>query len=596
MSRWLVLALGWLVLVPGWGAAAIEGEWQFVKDTPSGGGPGKGSSIVLSVQAKGRLLLSATKPRQVLTTTGTYTLTGERISIELPELERSVKNGPWRLAGDLLTLPFQLLVEKPGSSQWRRVPLVTGPIAVFYRKLDEETGGGKPLPQAAAAAAEAVKAQDPRVVGYEITDGVIWCVLDFKDGHREWVMLKSRPVRKPKPVKMGRGPLTADPRTHIPARPHTAPDDPPNKTAILFMPFVHAPYYYYDDEGGEGKVASLAEEGEDAKYLEERLRKAHYEVVRLEDEAATPKALYKAITECGGNPGVLYMSSHGGATRNSAGLMSGVCLGKEEDWMHELASPNLQAVLKSAVPEGYFDTTGHGSLDTEAVFNLTWMRSSPGVMLGFLAIMDGFFSRLVLTGKADFSKSLVYADACKTASNPALAKAFRAKAYLGHTGSAAAYVSPRLAQYLFSVLVRPTFSISEAMGLMHHVISKQTVVFFPEDERLSGLPMDEARLLVLTGSDLSTVNPPSFDSLYLCWMARWSSGHPEAGAQALLETYDKYWSKKHFSGLASPFATAGVRGKHVPTAEEVDEARHLVSGEPTRPYGRFTLNDADPKR
>ena len=79
-------------------------------------------------------------------------------------------------------------------------------------------------------------------------------------------------------------------------------------------------------------------------------------------------------------------------------------------------------------------------------------------------------------------------------------------------------------------------------------------------------------------------------------MARWSAQDPEGGAKALDEAYRRYWSKGSFSPLVSPFATAGVVGRHVPTEPEVLFARHLVSGDPPMPFRRFTLNDSEPVR
>jgi hypothetical protein len=129
--------------------------------------------------------------------------------------------------------------------------------------------------------------------------------------------------------------------------------------------------------------------------------------------------------------------------------------------------------------------------------------------------------------------------------------------------------------------------------LLHHTV-KTNVEIFPEDGWLARVDSWDNYNLTLYGSDGRIAEIPSFDVLYLCWLARWDAKNPEEGSQALEKTYNEFWQKEHFSRLKSPFANAGVRGSHVPKKEEVEFAMHLVSGVPTRPGGRFTLNDKDP--
>jgi hypothetical protein len=184
--------------------------------------------------------------------------------------------------------------------------------------------------------------------------------------------------------------------------------------------------------------------------------------------------------------------------------------------------------------------------------------------------------------------------------------------YIGYQSVTTNFGSARLAHYFFHLMKKPTWSPREVMALQRLVITRQQCIFFPEDQWLSVVPQADIDSIRLYGADGKACPPegevlpegpatgeyeiPDQDVVYLCWMARWNSKKPEDGCQALQHAYDNYWSKGSFSRLKSPFANAGVRGTHVPTAEEVEQAMHLVCGNPSLTCGRFTLNDADPIR
>ncbi|MGB9006011.1 MAG: hypothetical protein WCB96_09835 [Candidatus Aminicenantales bacterium] len=616
-TRWLTWAavLICFLCLP-WGAcgqAEIEGIYKFIEDQPAHMSAAKGAEILLSVALQGTMSITATKPGEVMTTQGTYQVRGDRISLDFPELGKSVKDGRFSLDNDILILPLQFIGDGEGTSKWRRMESGRGSIQRFFAVLNKEFESRTPAAEAVKRAAEEAKrlsAENPegekalRIQGYSLWAGGAGCTLEFEDGHQEAVLAATASAESPEPQKQVIGPLATDPRTHIPAQPHTAPDDPKNKTAILFAPFDNTPFYAMDwsvvmgvpSPGFVARVTSHKDAGEDLSYLEKKLRSRHYEVITLRDEEATPLALHEAILKNLPAPGVIYMSTHGGATidHKTVLLATGVCLGlvTQENDVHK-SSQRVQEILHRTVPAGYYGPETETRLAVEAKPVLSmWMQKARNLPVSYLMIRNIFFDRVRKEG-ADFSTSFIYANACFTVNNTALVTSCGARMLLGNKIESNVQAAITQARWIFTRLAKRTFSLREVLGLMRQVVQKR-VEMFPEDGWLARVGVGDDEKLGLYGADGQECEIPTFDVLYLCWMARWDSKDPEAGSQALEDTYHEFWSKQSFSRLKSPFANAGVRGTHVPAAEEVKFARHLVSGVPTLPGGRFTLNDTDP--
>jgi len=604
----LLWALGLAALGVGGAGAQDElpGLYRFVVDQPANFSPKADAEVLLDIDGKGGLHLTATQPGQVLSTEGTYKLNGARIAIEFPELGKSVKDGPWSLQGETLKLPFQLMADEEGTSEWKREPGGDTPIDVFYAVVNRKREEGTPPEEAARAAAEEAKKRSEEwgqtdaevITTYEVWPDGVACKFTFRNGHPEMVLVGTRIGEMPQPRVLQVGLWASDPRTHIPAKPHTAPDDPKNKTALLFAPFDNAPYWSYG-KGGIGKVASFKEGGEDVDLIKRKLETAHYEVKVLRDAEATPRALHDEIMRL--QPGVLWMSSHSCASDDSVSIATGAYLGSTADAKEIMnGSDRIRKIVEAAVPPGcdtYLDfgtAVQVAGAETEIVIPF-WHQRNHGAMVATLSVTDRFFRDLVREG-ADFSTSLIYAASCCSAENDVLVRACKARQFLGYNGLITIPGCATETKYVFTILTKPTWSVREVVGLANLVIDRGQVVFFPEDDWLAAVPEEDFPKLQLYGMDFQPLDLPDVNAIWLCYMARWSAEHPEAGCEALQKAYDDFWSKGSFSRLASPFATAGVRGNHTPTQEEVVLARHLVSGEPTMPCGRFTLNDTDPTR
>ncbi len=610
-----VLLLGCVggLALPALGQQDIVGLYRFLEDQPADISAAEGAEVLLSVEELGKMYLSASMPENVLTTEGRYQLKGNLISLDFPELGKSVEDGPWSLRDDILILPLQFIGDGEGTSKWEVVPAGDGPVVRFFQVVNREGESGTPPEEAVRRAAEEAKRlsaereeenaeENVEIEDYEVWDEGEGCTFEFENGHKEIMLVAVGSAEKVEAAPQPVGPLATDPRTHISAKPHTAPDDPTNKSAVIFAPFHNAPYWATEhrfwafQQVLRGKMGSWKELGEDLEHMERKLRSCHYDVTVLLDHKATPRMLHHHITTNKPAPGVIYISTHAGASRDTIYLTTGVYLGpgRSEADIHEfLGSKTVASILHVNVPPGYLDGTAYRIHEAVAPM---WFQQFRNIPVAFLGITDKFFAKMVADEGVDFSTSFIYANGCSTVKNTALVEACQAKMLLGNECPTHIPSNCTQARYLFERLAKPTFSVREVVGLMRHVVKNHVSVFYPQDAWLAKVREVDNDALILYGADAQECEIPTFDHIYLCWMARWNSNHPEGGCQALQNAYDNYWSKGSFSRLKSPIANAGVRGTHMPTAEEVEQAMNLVCGVPSLPCGRFTLNDADPSR
>jgi len=118
----------------------LTGTWNFVRDS-DGSVPAAGASITITFSGAGGATLKAVGPGQNITDSGTYSISGNLISLSLPRLGKSVANRPFTLSGDELTLPFMLFSSGSGSSLWHR-PADLGALRGGGGAGGGQTGGG----------------------------------------------------------------------------------------------------------------------------------------------------------------------------------------------------------------------------------------------------------------------------------------------------------------------------------------------------------------------------------------------------------------------------------------------------------------------
>ncbi len=588
-------------------ADSLEGVWQHQKDS-SGWKALKGANVTLKLSKNGKAILAATGPNQSpLNEDGTWSQNGGRITLNIPN-EMELKNQSFQLVGDTLTLPVQAGSDKPGTSTWVRVRSNGGMDAIyaaFNRALDEGKGGAT---AAEDAATEARK--QPDVEKVEVVAGGKALIMTVKAATpvkpKVYILFASKSAPM-KPISQGKlpvSPLAADPRVRlVPQNPPGDPDVPKSKTALVISPFYSKVYYAYNPaiwkkgdsskpQFGEitGKTSTFKDLGDDPQIIINILRdKAKYEVTSLIDDEATPGAIFRALQS---KPSVIYFGTHGapGSPEDklnavaAAGLVAARAMDKRPGAItSKQASEALARMLQEqGVPEAARAGVSTGCLEREGdfafCFPLLWPKFFE-VALGGHGAPDGF----------------VFMDACYSAQFTKLAETFKAKTYFGYDVDMPGWSTARFAKYIFSNLQHKGHSAREAEIRLRHLTKGAGVVWL-EDSILSppigkgdaDLTVDATHLHAW-GSDLKEYEEINNSVFWLMIMARMSNDINK-GADALNGCLKDYWRTGKRPGLAAPFCNNGITGSHTPTAQEVEDASHLVSGKPTNTHGRFVLH------
>jgi hypothetical protein len=586
----------------------LLGTWQHQRDS-SGWKVVAGGSATMQLDKGGRAKLIATAPNQApMDVTGTWSEQNGRVTINLPN-QFELTNQPFKLEGDTLTLPSQLSSDKPGSSTWVRMqPQGMDVVFVAFNRALEEGKGG------ASAAEEAAKVarKQEGVEKVEVVRGGIGLMVTLAPGgglarSKGLLIFATKPAPLVKPVvqrPQQKSPLAGDPRSHIDAlNPAGDPDVPHTKTALIIAPFQSMPYVAYSHavwtKGDTDKprfpslfaeTSTFAENGEDPAALAKLFRDAGYEVTRVIDDQATPGRIFRELQK---RPSIVYIASHGGV------------FGVEEDLNAVACAPSLGARAEDKRP-GYLKKQdvrellsamldGEG-LPKEARDGVGWSFTEHhnGLTFAFPILLPKFFEAAL--GGAGMPDGLVFLDACYSARYAALARAFKAKTFIGYNEAVAGWASARFSRYVFTNLVRKGHSAREAVARLRSLCNGAYVINL-EDSIVSpvakGSDIDlatEVTFVESWGSDFKPYPGISTEVLWLMRMARWANKDVNQGADTLGRCYAQYWrppSKR--PGLADQFCNQGLVGSHTPTEPEVEDARHLVSGKPTKPGGRFVI-------
>jgi hypothetical protein len=586
---------------------SLQGTWQHVKDSPSGWHVLTGGSATLTLSANGQATLSATGPNQnPLNQTGTWSQQGGRVTINISG-EVEVNNKSFQLQGDTLTLPTQLSSDDPGTSTWMRVKSEgIGLIFAAFNKAVEDGEGGSGA--AEEAAKEARKQEGVEKV--DVEQGGEGLALTVKPPEPVsvqpkvyiWFSSKAAPRTPPVQRQAPISPLAADPRTHIEAQnPPGDPDAPKSKTALVVAPFHNKAYLAFRPElwkEGNTKprpLSTVAQEvtfkslGDDPEGVAKQLEKAGYNVTVLIDDQATPGPVFRALQA---RPTVIYFATHGGVDDDHhnngiavAGFIGataekGVTVGRLTP---PVAVKRLHDLL---VSEGL---PGRAA----AAVSIGCMEAVNGVQFCFPYLWPDFFKTAL--GSQGAPDSFVFLDACHTASYPALAQAFKPKVFLGYDPTVEGWATARFAKYLFENMVHRGHSVQEAWDRLKHMTEGAYVVYL-EDSILSPVAQgdvdlkEEGKKLQAWGIDQKPYERINDQVFWLMRNARWASQDVNNGASALGRCYDLFWKPPgKRPGIGEPFCSQGTLGAHTPTADEVEDARFLVSGKPSKPVGRFVL-------
>jgi hypothetical protein len=584
----------------------LVGTWQHQRDS-GGWKVVAGGSVTMRLDRNRRALLTAIAPNQApMEVAGTWSEQGGRVTLNIPN-QFELANQPYKLQGDTLTLPSQLSEDKPGTSTWVRVPSEGMDLVfvAFNRALEEGKGGAT---AAEEAAKEARKQEGVEQV--EVIRGGIGLVITVAPGGGAgrskgvvWFASKPAPFETPVQRKPVASPLAGDPRTHIDAQNSAGdPDAPRARTALVVAPFQSQSYYSYAravfKEGDADKARSPAQfaktttfdqNGEDPAWLAKELEKAGYGVTLLMNDKATPGAIFRALQT---RPSIIYFASHGGVMGTdedlngvaSAGFLGAKSQAKRPGFMTApIARQRLKELLDAeGVPEA-------------ARAGVTWacMEWKNGFAFAFPILLPRFFEEAL--GKDGISDGFVFIDACYSAHYPVMARAFKARAFVGYNDTIAGWASARYSRYIFSNLIHKGHSVREATDRLRNLCNGAYVVWL-EDSILSPVARgdvdlkEEAKYVEAWGSDLKPYDRVSNEAFWLMRMARWAHKDVNEGASTLERCYGQFWRPpSRRPGLADQFCNSGILGSHTPTQPEVDDARHLVSGKPSKPGGRFVI-------
>jgi hypothetical protein len=248
------------------------------------------------------------------------------------------------------------------------------------------------------------------------------------------------------------GPFAADPRTnHVEQSPHNGPDDPKDKTAVLFEPFLFGNQQSWSWKGSK-VYATISGFGDINYYKSEMsaLQADGYKVKLLEGDSGSIVDLIQALS--GASPGLLVVRTHG----NSQGSLV------TSDYLGHTAAEAFanQATLNEELKKDYgmpASVTAVGALETEET--LPGGKNENGGY--YLEITPGFWSWLRDARGANFSHSLVFVGACLTDATPYLRNAVLARAYFAWKVTAVTGTDAAIVDYLITRLVKPTVTAEE---------------------------------------------------------------------------------------------------------------------------------------
>jgi hypothetical protein len=590
------------VQAPTLAADSLAGTWQHQRDS-GGWKVHAGGSVTMLLDTNGQASLTAVAPNQnPLTETGTWSQHGMLVTIKVAgELE--IDNKPCQLQGDTLTLPEQLSTNDPGTSTWVRVK--PQGIGLIFQVFDNSVVVGDGGETAAQEAAKEARKQES-VEQVEVLYGGEALAITAKPPApgagkpKVYLWFASKPVPRTTPAQRpGRVSLLAgDPRTHLNANnPKGDPDAPQSHSALVVAPYQSKAYLAFRPEvwsQGDTKPRPLTvaaqsttfqSNGDDPQEIVNQLKKAGYtSVTFLLDDAATPGAVYHALQS---RPSVIYFATHGGVNDNNSHAIGvagfiGVA-GSAGNLTVPFAVKRLHDLLTS---EGVPGPVAAGAA-------VGCMEEVNGRAFCFPILSPGFFAAAL--GSQGVPDAFVFLDACHTASYPAFAKAFKAKVFLGYDPTVNAWASARITRYLFTNMARPGHSVREAWDRALH-LTEGAGLMWPEDSILSPDPTGtvdlkaEAAKLKAWGTGLKPYDRIHNQVFWLMRLARHSTADVNEGASALGRCLAQYWTPPGKpAGLADLFCNQGGLGNHTPTDQEVNDARHLVSGRPAEPSGRFVL-------
>ncbi len=624
--------------------SVTQSQYFLIRDS-SGKKPSNGDTVSLNFAPQGKAWLLATSSKGDLSYSGTWSLTGSNMSLSFSasDFNHSV-TFPFQPGQSSVTLPFQVFSSSQGSSTWSltNVDPVQGAFSFAEAYAAQFTNGASmsSIDDATAQYLSAltgasvkvspslsIVSQDKMAPGFstasevrvfdpptfhpdssnpdlitaieEVAGGLI---LQLEGGDTVDVELFGSTMSGSAPRQINPGPFLSDPRTAIPPnRPGNGIDDPPNKTAVLFEPFEDEQFMSWSATGTS--LVPAPESFGNSKLVadeKKRLIGDHYSVDELSDANGTvPKLTDDLIS---GAPGLLIVDTHG---MENGDVATGDRLGtKLSTSVTALNILRKQWQSQYGFPANAFEVAAIPSV-------------VPGTVTGVVSLTPNYWKFLKSNKGVDFSKSMVFINACLTDQSLALVDAIGAKAYFAWYEEASTDMSNAVEDYIVRQLVKPTFTSEEVYYNLLR-IDLTGLAAYPEDSLFQGVMPSQLQFnkhgqtgaiagvldawgrspsgqeITYIGHGWLSPNISHQQVWFLLFAARWGS-NTKNGITNLDNCMAQYWSSgSSLGGLASPFCQNANDGS-APTKQEVGYATYLLDGDNSGFGGtvvpRFTLDD-----
>ena len=515
---------------------------------------------------------------------------------------------------DQITLPFNVISDKNGSSTWQKVRLEPEAYMLFLFNaitLDETGQTKKQTEKRVVDWGNSVKDNDPGTTIETITAEEPSVKVIYTDGGTVKLLFYTKNIQVKKQT-FTVGPFASDPRTHLKvASPKNNQFDPVEKTALFISPWDGQAFPAWKGSGENMSVdysdmSDTFSQYDSLDVLEKNMIKNGYKTIMLKDKNASVVKIIDAFLPGNGkasSPGMVYWSSHGDREGNvSTGTY----------WMIKSEREAIRKEIDAKYPDIWFYGGGTGDEYKTKVFSIQYwnMGWRPNKQVKNVFVTPLFWKWLKEKG-ADFSTSYVHLGACSVDANPEVRETIKAKVFLGYNITVPEDFCGATQRYFQELMSRPSVSAEEAYYNMLRLVTTGKMIY-AEDKLLSGnMPTDTedwylAKAWGCDGTDIISYQEGGWwnsDNInggnvwYLLWASRWSQD-VQKGWQALLDCWDACWQYGDTGGLANPGCNNMAPGP-VPSAQEVAYTGYLLKGEMTiTPPGtilkmpRFTLNDS----
>ena len=122
-------------------AQSIKGKYHFIADSD---GKKANAKAIISIQfSDNTFKLKAEQPGSLVEDEGTYQISGSTISISFKTMEQGKKKGAYAISNGVLTLPFKMLDNLSGTSQWQIAGVIAANTTTKEQVIEQAIAGSQ---------------------------------------------------------------------------------------------------------------------------------------------------------------------------------------------------------------------------------------------------------------------------------------------------------------------------------------------------------------------------------------------------------------------------------------------------------------------